>query len=104
MKKGQIGVVFKGRFKKRSDNSVEDVSVAAGCTVKQIKFLKPDGTSVTNTASYTTDGTDGYIQYTTTAATELDKVGNWKWQMYRELGSSDTAHTDIQTFTVEGNL
>ena len=58
------------------DNNAVDISAA---TVKSILFRKPDGTIVTQTASFTTDGTDGSIYYTT-ADTDLDAVGVWKYR------------------------
>lgn len=112
MRIGQIGAPLRGRFRKRSDNSVEDVSAADGTAGKEkyIIFKKPDGTTVINVASFTTDGTDGYIQYTPTSTSELNQVGTekkgnpWKMQLYRALSASDSAYSDIQTFDVEGNL
>jgi len=57
------------------DDSV-DISSA---TTKQITFRKPDGTVVTQTAAWYTDGTDGILQYTTVDG-DLDTVGFWKIQ------------------------
>jgi len=55
---------------------VEDISAA---TTLEIYFQKPDGTTVTKTAVFTTDGTDGKFQYTTIAG-DLDMVGTWHYQ------------------------
>ena len=74
----------------------------SGATTKQIIFKKPDGTTLTTTASFKTDGTDGIIQYTTTI-TDLDQSGIWSIQAYIVIGTSQW-HTDIQTFRVYGNL
>lgn len=58
------------------DNNAVDISAA---TVKSILFRKPDGTIVTQTATFTTDGTDGSIYYTTDD-TDLNVVGTWKYR------------------------
>ena len=59
VRKDDIGTVFEVTVK---DNGiVVDVS---SVSVKQIKFLKPDGTIDTQTAAFKTNGTDGIIIYT----------------------------------------
>lgn len=55
-----------------------DISSA---TTKQIKLMRPDGTSVTKTAVFTTDGTDGQLQYAT-MANDLNLSGLWWAQPY----------------------
>ena len=50
----------------------------SGFSTLSIVFLKPDGTSVTKTASFKTDGTDGKISYQLLKA-ELDQAGWWEW-------------------------
>lgn len=45
-------------------------------TTKTLKVMKPDGTQASFTASFTTDGTDGKIEYQF-AKTELDQAGWW---------------------------
>lgn len=69
-----IGTIF--RVTIYNGTPILDVS---GATTKQILFQKPDGTAVTQTAAFFTDGTDGIIQYTTISG-DLDQVGRWKLQ------------------------
>ena len=70
---GSIGIFFVIEFLDNCD--VVDVSSAV---TKQIVWTKPDGTKVTNVASFRTTGTDGQIQYLTLLASELTPIGIWK--------------------------
>ena len=94
---GDIGTVFVVTVK--DDTTVVNISAA---TTKQIIFMAPDGGKLTKTASLTTDGTDGKMQWTT-IANDLDEPGTWKIQGKVVLAAG-TWYTDISTFVVEGNL
>ena len=48
-------------------------------TTLQVKYYKPDGTVVTKTAVFLTDGTDGKIVYTTVTG-DIDQVGMWSYR------------------------
>jgi hypothetical protein len=78
---------------------VVDVSTA---TTKEIHARKPSGTTVTWTAVFTTDGTDGKIRYQTLAAT-LDEVGTWVLQGHVVIGTWD-GHSTKAIMTVEAAL
>jgi hypothetical protein len=71
---GDIGTVFEIVFK--DGTSTVDIS---GATVKNIIFCKPDDTTVTQAGTFTTDGTDGLLKYTTVTG-DLDIRGLWKIQ------------------------
>ena len=92
-----IGTVF--RLTIYDGSSILDVSSAS---VKEIIFQKPDGTSVTKTAAFYTDGTDGIIQYTT-IANDLDATGTWKIQAKVTLPGG-TWSSCTQKFKVYANL
>ena len=81
------------------DGDVIDISTA---TVKQIIFKKPSGTSVTQTASFYTDGTDGQIVYASVDG-DLDETGTWKLQGAITM-SSGSWHSSIVSFSVSCNL
>lgn len=93
-----IGTIFRVEIKNAS-GSIVDIS---GATSKNIYFQKPDGTDVTETASFTTDGTDGLIQYQTLAA-DLDQVGLWSYQAKVELPTG-TWSSSIIYFDVFSNI
>lgn len=46
-------------------------------TTKQIVLRPPKGDDLTKAASFSTDGSDGFIEYTV-ASGDLNKPGNWK--------------------------
>lgn len=94
---GDIGTVFLGTV--MDGSSVVDVS---GATTKQLFFKKPDDTVLTKTAAFTTDGSDGKIQYASIAA-DLDIAGWWNWQGKLILPGG-TWRTDVHRFQVHVNL
>jgi hypothetical protein len=96
---GDIGTIFEVTL--MDDVTPVDVSAAS---VMEIVFRKSDGTTiVTNTATFTTDGTDGKIEYKTVLDTELDVKGNWRIQGKVTLPSGSWS-SDIDTFKVYENL
>lgn len=90
---GDIGTVF--RLTITEDGAAVDVSLA---TTKQIKFLAPNGTLLTKTATFTTDGTDGQIEYAT-VADDLSLPGKWQIQAHVAISGWD-GHSEALTFTV----
>lgn len=73
-----VGVIFTVTIVEcdaEGDLIVKDISAA---TVKELIFQKPDDaqTAVEQTAVFTTDGTDGKIEYTAVGG-DLDEVGRW---------------------------
>jgi hypothetical protein len=93
-----IGTAFRLTILDCTDSFI-DVSSAL---TKEIIFQKPDGTSVTKTASFYTDGSDGVIQYVT-VADDLDTTGKWKIQAKVAL-TTGTWSSNIETFRVYSNL
>ena len=79
-----------------------DVVDISSATVKQFKLRSPSGVTVTKDGVFTTDGTDGKLEYTCPTS-ELDEVGVWQSQIYIEMPGW-TGHTDIQSFMVYANL
>lgn len=84
---------------KDQDGAVVNVSAAS---VKQIILKKPGAASAAKTATFTTDGSDGKIEYQVTTA-ELDTVGEWERQAYVVLATRPY-RSDISRFPVKANL
>lgn len=82
------------------DCAAIDISAA---TRKVITFLKPSGEYVEKTATFTSDGTDGKIQYATVSG-DIDEVGLWKIQAIVELGSGSLYHSSVKSFKVMHNI
>lgn len=92
-----VGIVF--RLTLKNNRLPVDISTV---TTKEIIFMKPDKTTVTKTASFGTDGTDGVLTYTVIAG-DLNIKGNWKVQA-RVVLPSGNRWSSIGTFTVFANL
>ncbi len=81
-------------------NEVVDISSASSIV---LYFLKPDkSTTLTKTATFSTDGTDGKIRYLSETG-DLDATGTWKIQGQVQLPTG-TWSTDIHSFKVWPNL
>lgn len=80
-------------------SSVADISAA---TTKQFTFKRPDGTTFTKTAVFTTDGTDGNIQYITESGV-LNTAGRWHLQAYVKTSAGNWS-TSVGDFKVFENL
>lgn len=92
-----IGTVFRATIKE--DDVIVPVNSA---TTKQFIFQPPDGVSFTRDAVFTTDGTDGKIEYVTVDG-DLSVGGQWRIQAYLVL-SAWTGHTGIVEFKVYDKL
>ena len=95
---GDIGTVFRLTIV----DEVEDPVNISAATTTDIKFQKPDKTSVVQTASFTTDGVDGDIQYVT-VLDDLDISGKWKIQAHIITPVGEW-RSEIETFWVQENL
>src|SRR5262245_42640865 len=98
VQKEAIGVAIICTIKE--DGVAVDVSTVS---TKQIIFRKPDGSTVTKTATFTSGGTDGKIQYTTVSGF-LDMVGVWECQGYVVFAAGFDGRSDVQQFKVDANL
>ena len=98
MQLNDIGNVLVLTITKRSDGTVYD---ASGASTKQILLRKPLGGLLTKTAIFTTDGTDGKIQYTSIDG-YLDEQGKWMIQGFLINGGSEL-YTTVHKFNVGKN-
>jgi len=96
--KGDIGTTFILTI--MDGAAVVDIS---GYSTIEIYFTDPALAKTTHAASLTTDGTDGKMEYATTAANVLATTGQWQWQGRVVLPTGDWK-TDILTFEVVENL
>lgn len=95
---GDIGTIFRLTITD-TDGTAIDVSTA---TVKYIYFQDPSGNKSQETAAFTTDGSDGIIQYTTVDG-DIDEVGTWMVQGYVET-SLGKFWTEKDSFKVYSTL
>ncbi|MAK37644.1 MAG: hypothetical protein CMC15_15910 [Flavobacteriaceae bacterium] len=76
-----------------------DISSASSI---QMLIKKPDQTTLTKTASFNSDGTDGKMKYVTISG-DIDQAGNYKIQGKVVLGTA-TYFSSVSTFKVYCNL
>lgn len=93
-----IGTVFRATIKE------DDVAVPidSATITKQFLFQPPSGISFIRPAVFTTDGTDGKMEYVTVDG-DLSIGGDWKIQAYLVL-SAWTGHSEIVQFKVYDKL
>lgn len=95
---GNIGTLFRLRILDQ-DDSVVNLSTAS---TMRITFRRPDDTTVDKTATFTTDGTDGYIEWASTSGF-LDQEGTWRYQGFVVIGVNEY-HANPVAFEVARNL
>ena len=94
-----IGTVFEYTVLDTDGVSPLDISDA---TVTELVFRKPNGVTITKTATFVTDGTDGKIQYVT-VANDLQPYGAWEIQARIAMLGVD-GRTEREVFGVAKNL
>ena len=95
---GDIGTTMKATITDQ-DGAALDVS---GASTLQLIFLKPNGVQVIQTATLTSGGTDGIIQYVT-VADDLDVPGVWKSQGF-VIDAGKEHKSSVDVFHVKPNL
>ena len=95
---GDVGTVF--ILTVMDGAAIVDISAA---TVMKINLVSPTTDKTTHTATHTTDGTDGKMEYATSDASVLDEIGTWQWQGQVTLPTG-AWKTNILTFAVLDNL
>lgn len=95
---GQVGLVFQRTIK---DPNGQVVNLQAYSTL-ELLFRDPDGVDRVKPAAFSTDGTDGRLQYTTVDG-DLDRAGTWRIQAHVASATEDH-YTEVGTFRVEANL
>jgi len=93
-----IGTAFRATV---LDESGEIVDLSSAVTTTFI-FGKPDGSTISRSASLTTDGTDGKLEYRTVSG-DLDSHGSWTMQVFLDFGTTSWYST-ISKFKVYKNL
>lgn len=100
--KAAIGWTYRVTIKRKDTNAVLDIS---GASAKVFKWVAPNGDVDEHTAAFTTDGTDGKLEFVTTVAGDLDQVGGWKSfaHITDAGGTGYTGYTQEDQFNVLSN-
>ena len=91
---GVVGQILEFTIVDAAGNPI-DIS---GATVQRFLILRPDGQLLTRTTSFTSDGTDGKIRYSTVAE-DLTVKDTYYIQAYLELPTWQ-GHSEIKEFEV----
>lgn len=94
---GDVGTVFTATLK--DSGTAVDISNAS---TKYFLLRQPGGTTSTVTANFTTSGTDGVLNFTSTSS-HFDQMGLYRLQAFINDGTNQW-HTDIFRFNVFANL
>ena len=97
-----IGTIFRVTVYDMTSTGGTTVADISTATTKQFTFKRPDGTTFTKTAVFTTDGTDGDIQYLSVDG-DLNVSGTWHLQAY-VVTPAGNWKTDVGHFRVYENL
>tara|TARA_Y100000296_G_C5157726_1_gene250087 strand:+ start:1040 stop:1366 length:327 start_codon:yes stop_codon:yes gene_type:complete len=97
-----IGTIFRVTVYDMTSTGGTTVADISTATTKQFTFKRPDGTTFNKTAVFTTDGTDGDIQYLSVDG-DLNVSGTWHLQAY-VVTSAGNWKTDVGHFRVYENL
>ena len=95
---GDIGTVFRLTIV----NELEETINISAATTTEIRFEKPDKSTVDKAAAFATDGSDGEIEYVTISG-DLDMSGKWRIQAYIVTPVGEW-RSEIETFWVQENL
>lgn len=98
---GDIGTVLELTLKETINNSHIPVDISSA-SVKDITLRRPDLTTVTRDGTFSTDGTDGKLTFTTIAG-DLSMDGCYSLQVYLELAAWD-GFSNIGEFEAHPNL
>ena len=97
-----IGTIFRVTVYDTTSAGGTTVADISGATTKKFTFKRPDGTTFEKTAVFTSDGTDGNIQYLSVDG-DLNVAGTLNLQAYVATGAG-TWSTSVGTFKVHENL
>jgi len=97
---GDVGVVLRFRVVDQ-DGTVLDISTA---TTKNVLLKPPAAATKTFAGAFTSDGTDGLLEYTTTNGEDLDEAGTWQRQVHIVLPGVGEYRSSVIKLTVAPNL
>lgn len=97
-----IGTIFRVTVYDTTSTGGTTVADISTASTKKFIFNRPDGTTFEKIAVFTTDGSDGNIQYLSVDG-DLNVAGTWNLQAYVATGAG-TWSTSVGTFKVHENL
>tara|TARA_R110002020_G_scaffold250273_3_gene464358 strand:- start:3844 stop:4170 length:327 start_codon:yes stop_codon:yes gene_type:complete len=97
-----IGTIFRVTVYDTTSSGGTTIADISTASTKQFTFKRPDGTTFTKAAVFTTDGSDGDLQYISVDG-DLNIAGTWHLQAY-VVTPAGTWNTNVGNFRVYENL
>ena len=97
-----IGTIFRVTIYDTTSTGGSVIADVSGASAITYTFKRPNGTTFSRTGTFTSDGTDGKMQYSV-VTDDFDEAGSYKLQG-KVVISDGTFYTDIHTFKVHRNL
>lgn len=98
-----IGTIFRVTVNDTTSTGGSTVADISDATTITFTFKRPDGTTFSRSGSFTSDGSDGKVQYTTVDG-DLDGAGTWSLQVLIVTSGGLTHNTSVATFRVFENI
>ena len=98
-----IGTVFRVTVFDTTSTGGSTVADVSDASSIMFTFKRPDGTTFTKSGSFTSDGTDGKVQYTTLDG-DLNGAGTWSLQILVVTSGGLSHNTTVGTFRVFENI
>lgn len=98
-----IGTIFRVTVNDTTSTGGSTVADISDATTITFTFKRPDGTTFSKSGSFTSDGSDGKVQYTTVDG-DLDSAGTWSLQVLIVTSGGLTHNTSVATFRVFENI
>lgn len=98
-----IGTIFRVTVYDTTSTGASEVANISSATTRHLIFGRPDGTTFTKSAVFTSDGSDGKIEYASVDG-DLNKAGTWSIQAYVALSGGGSWNSSVGNFRVFENL
>lgn len=97
-----IGTIFRVTVYDTNESGGQDIADISDATSITFTFKNPNGATFTRSANFTTDGTDGKVQYVTVDG-DLNIAGTWSIQAF-VVTPEGSHNTNVGAFRVFENL
>lgn len=98
-----IGTIFRVTIFDTTSTGGSVIADVSGASAITYTFRRPDGTTFNKTGTFTSDGTDGKVQYVTVDG-DLNGAGTWSVQVLIVTSGGLSHNTTVATFRVFENI
>jgi hypothetical protein len=98
-----IGTTFRVTIYDTTSTGGSVIADVSGASAITYTFKRPNGTTFSRTGTFTSDGTDGKVQYVTVDG-DLNGAGTWSVQVLIVTSGGLSHNTTVATFRVFENI